>query len=935
MDYKETLNLPKTSFPMKADLPKREPLFFEQWEKDHLYQKIQENRKNSPAFILHDGPPYANGDIHIGHALNKILKDIIIRYKTMQGFRTPYVPGWDCHGLPVELQLFKELGKTKHTVDRLDFRAKARQYALKYIDIQKSQFKRLGILGEWENPYLTMNFSYQASIMECFWDLYQKGYIYKGLKPIYWCASCETALAEAEVEYENKTSPSIYVKFALTQTSAQALDLLLNTSVLIWTTTPWTLPGNVAVAVHPEAEYVAFEIGEETLIAAQELIPKLQNLMNWASIKILKTFKGKDLEKLECQHPFIDRKSLLILGSHVTLDQGTGCVHTAPGHGQEDYEIGLVYHLPILSPVNAQGQFTNEVELFKGQSVFSANRAICDLLKERGALLLQKPIEHTYPHCWRCQSPVIFRATPQWFLGVDRKNLRQNSLKAIDEVKWIPSGGKNRISSMIETRPDWCLSRQRLWGVPFPIFYCKQCNKEFLDNETAQKIIQKVKKEGACAWFKYSVHDWLGETKKCASCGKGEFSKEEDIMDVWFDSGISHHAVLNKVKGLQAPADLYLEGSDQHRGWFQTSLLAAMSLSEKPPFKAVLTHGFVVDGEGKKMSKSSGNVIAPQEVIKNYGADILRLWVSSTDFFQDIRISEAILRQIADTYRKMRNTFRYLLGNLFDYDSRQHQVNSDELSELDQWVLSRLFNVHEKVSHAYQKYEFCKIYHLIDQFCIIELSAFYFDILKDSLYTLPPKSKKRKAAQSVLFEILRVLNGLLSPILVVSMEEIWQSDGLLGGPNSSVHLTNWPTVDQKWYDELLEKKWEFIQEIRSEVLKVLEDQRKSKVIGSSLEAQVELVTDREDILGCFENSNLDLKAIFIVSQASLKGMMEPWPQDYHLTGMKRLGIKVSRASGEKCQRCWNYAVTVGESEAHPLICHRCIESVSEHLRGSK
>lgn len=928
MDYKNTLNLPKTSFPMKADLPKKEPLMLEQWEKSRLYAKIQQERNSSPVFMLHDGPPYANGDIHMGHALNKILKDIVVRFWGMKGFRVPFVPGWDCHGLPVELQLFKELKKTKHDVDRLEFREKARAYASRFVNVQREQFKRLGILGDWDKPYLTMNFDYQASIMECFWKLYQKGYVYKGVKPIHWCPSCETALAEAEVEYEAKSSPSVYVKFPLTKESVKTLGVPENTSVLIWTTTPWTLPANVAIALRPEAEYSVLQVKDDFLIMASQLVPQVQSLLGWDSVQVLKTLKGREFDRLECQHPFINRHSLLILGEHVTLDQGTGCVHTAPGHGQEDYEIGLSYQLPILSPVNSKGEFTEEVELFKGQTVFNANQPICDLLRKLNVLLYQTKIEHSYPHCWRCKSPIIFRATKQWFLGVDRLELRQKSLEEIEKVRWIPAVGKNRISSMVQSRPDWCLSRQRLWGVPIPIFYCDHCETEFLDEKTIAKVLDAVRKNGASAWFKLSAEEFISQDSKCKKCGHQKFCKEEDIIDVWFDSGVSHHAVLKKFEALTYPADLYLEGSDQHRGWFQTSLLAAMGLCDQAPFKSVLTHGFVVDGEGKKMSKSAGNVIAPQEAMKEYGADILRLWVSSTDFSQDVRISNEILAQIADTYRKIRNTFRFLLGNLFDYDKKNHVVQANDLGRIDRWALGRSYQVLQRVGQAYESYEFCKIYHLVDQFCTVELSAFYFDILKDRLYTFPANSKERRSTQSVLYEILKVLNRILAPILPFTTEEVWKVDSLLGEETSSVHLAPWPDYQEYEVDPVLESKWELIQDVRSEVLKVLEGLRKEKVIGSSLEASVELLTDNPDVIEALQGLDEDLKTIFIVSQASLKKQSAPFPDGHHQANRVRgLGIVVTKALGEKCQRCWNYSTFVGRDQEHPSLCDRCVEAV--------
>lgn len=931
MDYKNTINLPKTSFPMKADLPKREPLLYEDWEKNGLYDKIQQSRASSPAFILHDGPPYANGDIHIGHALNKILKDIVLRYKTMRGYRVPYVPGWDCHGLPVELQCIKELGKTKHNVDLIEFREKAREFAMRFIRLQREQFKRLGILGEWENPYLTMNYEYQATIVECFWKLYKEGFIFKGLKPIHWCPSCETALAEAEVEYEDKTSPSIYVKFPLTEASAEKAGFPEGTSVLIWTTTPWTLPANVAIALHPEADYSLVKTNDGYLILASQLSEQVKNLVGWTAFEAIKTLKSKSLEKLEYQHPFMDRRSPLILGEHVTMDTGTGCVHTAPGHGQEDYQIGLVYGLPILSPVNARGVFTDEVKLFENQFVFKANEPICNLLKEKGYLVFKNQIQHSYPHCWRCKNPIIFRATQQWFLGVDRFDLRKKALNAIEKVQWIPGAGKNRISSMVESRPDWCLSRQRLWGVAIPVFYCEKCDTEFLDEETAKKVIAAIQKEGASAWFKLSAEEFLPDGKKCSKCAHTEFKKETDIMDVWFDSGVSHHAVLKKSKHLAYPADLYLEGSDQHRGWFQTSLLAGMGLCSQAPYKAVLTHGFVVDGEGKKMSKSTGNVIAPQTVMKEYGADILRLWVASTDYQQDVRISKEILSQNADTYRKIRNTFRYLLGNLFDYDISM-TVELKNIQEIDRWILSKLYHLHEKVTDAYERYDFCEIFHLIDHFCTIELSSFYFDILKDRLYTSSANSIQRRSAQHVLHQVLTVLDGILAPIMPFTAEEVWRTDFYLGKEGTSVHQSLWPQVSESWKNEDLEAKWEIVKDIRSEVLRVLEQFRKDKVIGSALEARVELWTDDEAILKTLISLETQLRFIFIVSESVIQKQSEAWPEKaVRAEKIKGLGVLVETARGDKCQRCWNYSSSVGQDPDHPLICDRCKQSVLEVL----
>jgi isoleucyl-tRNA synthetase len=947
MEYNKTINLPFTKFQMKADLPKREPEIQRKWEEMRIYEAIQEKNKGGPRYILHDGPPYANGNIHMGHALNKILKDIVIKFKLMEGFNVPFVPGWDCHGLPIEYQLLKSLGIKKEEIDRVEFRKKARAYALEFAGIQKEEFKRLGIFADWENPYLTMSYDYEAKIIEVFKRLVVKGYIYKGKKPVYWCANCETALAEAEVEYSNHTSHSVYVKFPVKKPgkkrnpefellAKRGLESAIPISVLIWTTTPWTLPANVALAFHPEYEYVwvkltSPESKEEIIIVAKELTSNLMEKLGIKNYDILKVWRGRDFEGGIFSHPFMERDSLGICADFVTLEEGTGVVHIAPGHGQEDYQIGLKYGLPVLAPVDDKGRFTKEVAQFSGMDVFSCDALIIEKLKNSSHLLYSEEIVHAYPHCWRCKKPIIFRATEQWFLNVDKDRLREKMLEVVKKVKWIPKIGENRISSMVEVRPDWCLSRQRYWGVPLPIFYCKNCGEPLMSEESIDAVRDLVLREGSDAWYIKKEEEILPEGIECHKCKGKEFIKEEDILDVWFDSGVSHEAVLKERENLSWPADLYLEGSDQHRGWFQTSLIPAVALENGAPFRSVLTHGFVVDGEGRKMSKSIGNVIAPQEIIEKYGAEILRLWVASEDYREDVRISSEILSHIVDGYRRIRNTFRFLLGNLSDFSLSQ-KVKYEEMPEIDRWMLHLLQELISQVREGYESFEFHRVYRAIHNFCTKELSSFYLDVLKDRLYTFARDSFLRKSAQTVLYEIAVNLIKLTVPILSHTAEEAWEMVPEVKQP--SVFLTNFPQVKKKYWNEQLNEKWENILTIRRSVVKALELARKREIIGSSLEAEVDLYTLDKTLLTFLHNYKKDWKEILIVSEVKLfeeapsgQSGIEKSEVIMKSEEIPELYMKVKRAPGKKCVRCWNWSPSVGEDREHHQLCARCVEVV--------
>ena len=928
MDYKKTLNLPKTKFPMKANLAQREPQQLSEWEKMGLYDRLRRSSADRPRFILHDGPPYANGHIHMGTALNKVLKDFIVRSRQMSGFDAVYVPGWDCHGLPIEHNVEKELGSKKQNMSQAEIRRKCRKYAEKFIDIQRNEFKRLGVLGDWDNPYLTMSYQYEAIIARECCSFAMDGSLYRSKKPIHWCCSCQTALAEAEIEYADETSPSIFVKFDVIDDLGDVNPALAGKKVamVIWTTTPWTLPANLAIALHPDFIYAAVDTGrDQLLIVARELVDQAMATFGYKSYSVVCEIKAAALENKNCRHPLYDRNSLIILGEHVTLDAGTGCVHTAPGHGREDYEVGLRYGLEAYAPVDEQGRFTAEVGFFAGQKVFEANEEINAKLKQLGVLLAEEKIEHSYPHCWRCKRPVIFRATSQWFISMEKNDLRQKSLDAIDQVSWIPGWGKDRIYGMIENRPDWCVSRQRAWGVPITVFVCSQCGCLLKDKRAVERIYQLFMEHGADVWFEKETPELLPEEVACPECGSRTFKKETDILDVWFDSGVSHAAVLETRPDLHWPADLYLEGSDQHRGWFHSSLLTAVGTRSRAPYKAVLTHGFVVDAEGKKMSKSLGNVVAPKQVINRYGAEILRLWVSASDYRDDIRISDNILRQLVDAYRRIRNTCRFMLGNLNDFDPRTDIVAYRQMEDIDRFALHRLQQLISRAERAYADFEFHVIHHSLHNYCAVDLSAFYLDVLKDRLYTSAPRSIARRSAQTAIYYILDNLARMMAPILVFTAEEIWQYMPDNDHKEASVHLAAMPSPNPQWRDDELAHKWEMILEIRSVVTKALEQARIDKLIGHSLDAGVTIGVDRQrfDILSPYARQ---LRSIFIVSQAELvQGELD----DAHLEHENQIFVRVQPAEGKKCQRCWVHDITVGSDEKHSEICARCLTNLGE------
>jgi isoleucyl-tRNA synthetase len=929
MDYKETLNLPNTKFPMKASLAKREPVQLKSWEEGRLYEKVRQASKGREPYILHDGPPYANGHIHIGTALNKILKDFIVRSRQMDGFDAVYVPGWDCHGLPVEHNVEKELGDRKLKMGQAEIRRQCRAYAEKYIDIQREEFKRLGVMGEWDNPYLTMNYAYEATIARECNKFALEGSLFRSKKPIYWCCSCKTALAEAEIEYHDESSPSIFVKFLLLDDISKKYRNLAGKKVyvVIWTTTPWTIPANLAVALHPDILYSAVDTNNgEVLILAKELVEDCMNTFGISNFNVLAEIGAATLERKRCLHPIYDRESLIILGSHVTLEAGTGCVHTAPGHGREDYEVGLLYDLDAYSPVDDSGCFTQDAEFFSGQFVFEANSDIIANLENSGALIAKGKLDHSYPHCWRCKKPVIFRATPQWFISMDKTGLRKKALNEIDRVTWIPHWGKERIYGMIENRPDWCVSRQRAWGVPIAIFYCKECGTLYLNKNIINHIYRLFEENGADIWFEKEVEELLPEKAVCETCGNKTFIKEDDILDVWFDSGVSHAAVLEQRSNLRWPADLYLEGSDQHRGWFHSSLLTAVGTRGSAPYRSVLTHGFVVDAQGKKMSKSLGNVVAPEEVIERHGAEILRLWVSASDYRDDIRISENILKQLSDAYRRIRNTCRFLLGNLYDFNPETDSISYDMMFELDRFALHRLQELIQRTRTAYDTYEFHIIYHALYNYCIVDLSAFYLDILKDRLYTSPSRSTDRRSAQTVIYTILDTLARLMAPILAFTAEEIWNFMPDRKEKSQSVHLTSLPAVQEEWKNEQMAQKWRRLVKVRGEVTKALEDARVKKIIGHSLDAAVIIYADN-DLYDILEPYKDNLKTILIVSEASMiKG--EAPDVTFKSLDIEGLSIQVESAPGEKCERCWIRDISVGTDSKQPTICNRCRNALS-------
>jgi isoleucyl-tRNA synthetase len=932
LDLKNTINLPKTNFPMKASLPSSEPQILERWERLGLYQKIRQGQSDAPVFTLHDGPPYANGNIHLGHAENKILKDFIVKSRTMAGFNAPYIPGWDCHGLPIEIKVEQALGKKKASMTLTEIRQECRKYAERFVELQRQEFKRLGILGEWEAPYLTMSPEYEASIARTFGKFVEKGFVYKGLKPVHWCISCQTALAEAEVEYENHSSPSVYVRFPLNG-DPSSIDPALKDKkvfVIIWTTTPWTLPANLAIAFNPNLEYSAIETQGVVYIVASDLVEPTALKCNFKPEKTLARFQGSRLERFQARHPFLERNSLFVLGDHVTLDQGTGCVHTAPGHGHEDYLIGKAYGLEIYCPVNSRGQFVEGTEYFEGQNVFQANEPIVDLLKTRGALLAVEKLTHSYPHCWRCHNPVIFRATPQWFISLDHAGLRKHSLEAIEQVRWIPEWGQERISNMIASRPDWVISRQRAWGVPITVFYCEQCNETILDKKIIDHVVSLFEENGSDIWFQRNPEELLPPKVHCPKCGSKKFRKETDILDVWFDSGSSHEAVLGKRRDVPWPADVYIEGSDQYRGWFHSSLLVGVGVRGVAPYRQVLTHGWTLDAEGKAMSKSLGNVIEPQTIVESSGAEILRLWVASSDFKEDVRISKDMLNRLSDAYRKFRNTARFILGNISDFSPIQDALSLDALSEVDQWALMQTSRLLKRVYEWYEDYEFHRIYHAAYDFVTVDMSAFYFDILKDRLYTASPKSKLRRSSQTALYQILDALTRALAPIYSFTCDEIWQYLASPGDRPESVHMAGFVSSEQLiegFSPETLErlKNWDQLIEVRSEVLKALEKARKDRFIGNSLEAKVKL-NPGSKYLGLLRTYQSFLPTLFIVSQVEID---KDLPAGKYFYETEALGILVLRADGTKCERCWNYSTDVGKDKDFPTVCQKCSTALRE------
>jgi len=923
MDYSKTLNLPKTDFPMRGNLPTREPEVQAWWEEQSMYQRVQERTKGRPTFILHDGPPYANGDIHIGHALNKILKDFIVRYKSMAGFHAPYVPGWDTHGLPIEQAIINAQGLDRRSIEVNDFRKRCEEYAWGYIDKQRNQFKRLGVRGDWENPYVTLKPEYEARQIRVFGEMAKKGYIYKGLRCVYWSPSSETALADAEIEYKDKRSPSIYVSFQVKDGKGQ-LDT--DTGVVIWTTTPWTIPANLAITLHPELEYAVVKVDGRKFLLASGLLEAAGKEIGWENVEVLASFKGSDLEGVVTQHPLYDRESPIVLGEHVTLDAGTGCVHTAPGHGEDDFQVGQKYGLGVLCPVDHEGKMTAEAPGFEGLFYEDANKPITEKLNEAGALLKLSFITHSYPHDWRTKKPVIFRATEQWFASID--GFRQQMLDAIKEVKWIPHWGETRLANMIADRGDWCISRQRVWGVPIPIFYCKSCNEPVINDTTIDHVAELFRREGSSVWFAKEASELVPPGLSCSKCGHGEFRKETDIMDVWFDSGSSHEAVLEEREDLSSPADMYLEGSDQYRGWFNSSLSTSVAVHGRAPYKSVLSHGFALDGEGRKMSKSLGNVVVPQEVIDKLGADILRLWVASVDYQTDVRISDAILNQIAEIYRKIRNTFRFLLGNLDGFDPDRDRVAYEQLSELDRYVLAKMAKVVQRVRKAYDEYQFHTVFHVVHNFCTIDLSAFYLDICKDRLYVEAPASVKRRTAQTVMYECLLQLVKLMAPILPHTADEVWRY--IPGVTEISVQLTDMPEANPQHlgFAAEMESKWDAFMTIRDEVLKAMEEARRNKVFGNSVDAKLDLYPHTEEAARVLQAMD-DLADLFIVAQVDLHAAGETAPAEAAV--LEGISVLVSPADGVKCDRCRVVRKDVGVHPSHPQICGRCATIVEKHF----
>ncbi|MCF2647943.1 isoleucine--tRNA ligase [Niallia circulans] len=918
MEYKDTLLMPKTAFPMRGNLPNREPDMQAKWKEMNIYEKVQDRTKGRPMFVLHDGPPYANGDIHIGHALNKILKDFIVRYKSMTGFQAPYVPGWDTHGLPIE-QALTNKGVKRKEMTVAEFRKLCEEYALEQIDSQREQFKRLGVRGDWENPYITLKPAYEAQQIKVFGEMAKKGYIYKGKKPVYWSPTSESALAEAEIEYKDKKSPSIYVGFKVKDGKGV---LASDVQIVIWTTTPWTIPANLGISVHPTLTYVVVEEKGSKYLVAQDLLESVKTEIGWEEANVVQEVKGAELENILAAHPIYGRDSLVMLGEHVKTDAGTGCVHTAPGHGEDDFLVGQKYGLEVLCPVDDKGVMTEEAPGFEGLFYDKANKPITEKLEEVGALLKLQFITHSYPHDWRTKKPVIFRATAQWFASI--KDFRNDLLDAIKETQWVPAWGETRLYNMVRDRGDWCISRQRAWGVPIPVFYAEN-GDSIITDETIEHISNLFRENGSNIWFEKSAKELLPEGFTHPGSPNGEFTKETDIMDVWFDSGSSHQAVLLEREDLQRPADLYLEGSDQYRGWFNSSLSTSVAVTGKAPYKAVLSHGFVLDGEGRKMSKSLGNVMIPAKVMNQLGADILRLWVASVDFQADVRVSDAILKQVTEGYRKIRNTFRFLLGNLADFNPETDALSYEELREVDQFMMIKLNKLIKTVTESYDKYEFSTIYHNINNFCTLDLSAFYLDFSKDVLYIEATNNKERRAIQTVLYESLISLTKLVAPILPHTADEVW--DHISSVKEESVQLTDFPESTVYENSDAVEEKWNKFLVVRDDVLKALEEARNQKVIGKSLAAKVTLYVN-EEVDTLLNSIQENLHQLFIVSGFEIAGKYDNAPEE--ALKLENAAIVVAKADGETCERCWTVTTDIGTVEAHPTLCERCAHVVEEN-----
>lgn len=921
IDLKKTLSLPQTSFAMKAQLAQKEPEIIKKWDSLNLYERIIENRKGRPTFILHDGPPYANGHIHLGTALNKILKDFIVKSRTMMGYLSPYIPGWDCHGLPIEIRVDQLLGTRKKEMSVIDIREECRNYALKFIDIQREEFRRLGVFGDWKNPYLTMNPAYEADILRFLAEFFASGNIYKGKRPVHWCLHCQTALAEAEIEYKEKKSPSIYVKFPLQSDLSARFPQLAGkkVSVIIWTTTPWTLPANLAIAFHPDYEYAAIEAGDEVFILARRLLPLVAEDLGWSNYLELAVMTGRDLEGLKARHPFINRESVFVLADYVTLEDGTGCVHTAPGHGYDDYLTGVAYGLDIYTPVDEEGRFLPQVERYGGLNVFEANPRIVSDMQTEGTLLRQTEVSHSYPHCWRCKQPVIFRATEQWFISMDRNGLREKTLEEIKKIRWIPYWGEERIANMMQSRPDWCISRQRSWGVPIPAFYCENCGQILADEHITRRVADIFEKCGSNAWFEKTASELLPPGQKCPACGGSRFKKENNILDVWFESGASH-GILGKSPELPWPADLYVEGHDQYRGWFNSSLVIGVGARNGSPYRTCLTHGFVLDEQGRAMSKSLGNYIEPNEIIARHGAEILRLWVAMLNYKEDARFGQEILQRLVEAYRKIRNTWRFLLGNLYDFRPDTDTLPTEELLWLDRWILERARQVRQRVTKAYEDYEFHIAFHSLYNFFTVDLSAFYLDVIKDRMYCSGPESKFRRSGQTAMFRVLENTLRLMAPILPFTADEAWEAMPDFREKAASVHLCSFPGDSQPWLEPEMMKKVDRLLEVREQAQKEMEKAREARLIGNSLEARL-IFQAPEEVFDLLEEFKADLPALFIVSEVEVSAAVDG-----------ELKVQVSRASGNKCERCWNYSVSVGQEPDYPALCERCARVLRDEMK---